>query len=159
MQSLKSLKQIPRYRLTHFKGQKLGPNLPICPKQRFFGKFFSSHFCLLIIAHYCAKFQKNPSSGSQDIKLRSFGPKIGTKFTRLPRTGIFWKNSFISFLSTHYWSLWCKVSKKSLEPIVRYSRKYKCLQTHIHTDIQTYIQTYIHTYIHTDRPTTISLST
>ena len=92
-------------------GWKLGLNLPISPKRALFVKFHSCHFFLRIICHYGAKFQKNPLSGLQDMKLRSFGPKNGTKFTHLSQKWIF---SFMSFLPTHYLSLWCQVSKKYL---------------------------------------------
>ena len=80
---------------------KLGPNLAICPTQEFFGKFHSSNFFLLLTSHYGAKFVKNPQSRLQHINFR---PKIGTKFTHLPQTRIFFKISFMSFFSTHYLS-------------------------------------------------------
>ena len=64
------------------------------------------------------------------MKLRSFGAKIGTEFTHLFQTWIFYKISFMSFFSPPYCSLWCQVSIKFFELISRYSKKYKNLQTH-----------------------------
>ena len=93
---------------------------PFVLNRDFFAKFHSRHIFLLIICHYGAMFRKNPESGLQDMKLRSFGWKIGTKFTHLSQTRIFCKISFMPFFSTHYLSLWCHVSKKSLERIARY---------------------------------------
>ena len=58
--------------------------------------------------------------GLQDMKLRSFGSKIGTKFTHLSQTRTFCKISFLPYFSIHYLSLWWQVSKKSLERIARY---------------------------------------
>ena len=63
MQNLikQSFEPILRYKVTRaVSGQKSGPNLPIYPKREFFKKFHSSHFCLLTIHHYGARFQKNP---------------------------------------------------------------------------------------------------
>ena len=74
--SKKSSEWIPNYKVMQFWAQKSGPNLLICLKQTFFGKFHPCHFCLLIIPHYGTKFQKNPQSGFQDIRLHSFGPNL-----------------------------------------------------------------------------------
>ena len=104
--SKKSFEQIERYKVTQFWAKNWDRIYPFVPNKDFLAKFHSHHFFLLIICHYGAKFRKSPESRLQDMKLRSFGTKIGTKFTQLSQTRNFCKIAFMLFFSTHYLSLW-----------------------------------------------------
>ena len=90
-------------------GSKIGNKFTHLSQTEIFLKISFISFLLLIICHYGVTFQKNPQSKFQNIKLCTFGPKIGAQFTHLPQKRLFWEISFISFFSTLYCSLCCKV--------------------------------------------------
>ena len=95
----------------------LGPKWCICPKQMFLENYWY-HFYLTISPFHCAKFQKNPSSGSRVMRMCNFWT-YNNPFAQMI---IFFRKpvnepcSFHSCLST------CQKSNSDINPLAKYWR-------------------------------------
>ena len=107
----------------------LGPKWCICPKQMFLENYWY-HFYLTISPFHCAKFQKNPSSGSRVMRMCNFWT-YNNPFAQMI---IFFRKpvnepcSFHSCLST------CQKSKSDISLLLKYWQL-KILKSHWLRDI------------------------
>ena len=94
----------------------LDPKSPICHKQIYFGTNHCYYFHLPIGPFHCAKFQKNSYKESRVMRIHHFWAPNGS----FAPIFFFGKKLLMSFSST-YWPLsFCKILKKSLQPIQIY---------------------------------------
>ena len=87
-----------------------GLKWPNCPEQIFLGKNHCYYFHLSISPFHGAKFKKNYYSRSRVMRCANSGPKM----VHLPETFFFGKRLLISFSSTYWPLLLCKIFKKIL---------------------------------------------
>ena len=87
-----------------------GLKWPNCPEEIYLSKNHCYYFHLSISPFHGAKFKKNYYSRSRVMRCANSGPKM----VHLPETFFFGKRLLISFSSTYWPLLLCKIFKKIL---------------------------------------------